>query len=76
MALISKLEAARLDRDAPHKAVRCTFSIVTGESGERYLQLDTYGSSVRKLRDKKSQSLRFTSDAVSQLMAIIRANNF
>ena len=74
MALIEKLEKMTLERDSPHKVVRCSYSIVNGEDGQRYLQLDTYGSSSRQIPDKKSQSLRFTPDALKALLKIIREN--
>lgn len=75
MALIEGFEKVVLERDAPHKVVRCSYSIVIGEGGERYLQLDTYGSSSRQIPDKKSQSLRFTPDALKALLNIVRDND-
>jgi hypothetical protein len=71
MALIEKLEHQVLERRAVHKRVRCSFSIVTDEDGSRLLQLDTYGSKERQIKDKKSQSIRFSKAALSQLLALI-----
>jgi hypothetical protein len=75
MALITKIESVVLERDVPHKQVRCTFSVVSGDNGEKYLQLDTYGSATRVMPDKKSQSLRFTTEALQELLEIIRDND-
>lgn len=71
MALISKIEHQVLERRAIHKPVRCSYSIVTDEEGMRLLQLDTYGSPDRQMKDKKSQSIRFTVEALSELLAVI-----
>jgi hypothetical protein len=72
MALVEKLEPYTLKTPAAQKAVRCTFSIVTEKDGTRMLQLDTYGTTGRKLKDKRSQSMRFSTQALSQLLAVIR----
>jgi hypothetical protein len=74
MALVDRLEPQTLERDAAHRPVRCTYSIVTGSDGHRLLQLDTYGSEERQIRDKKSQSIRFSEQALSQLISVIREN--
>jgi hypothetical protein len=73
MALVRKLEAQRLDRDANHTDVSGTYSVVTHQTGERCLQIDTYGSAERKLTGKKSQSIRLAPDALRQLKEILRA---
>lgn len=36
-------------------------------AGEKYVQIDTYGSKDREFRNKLSQSLRLTEDAFNQL---------
>jgi len=72
MALVEKLEEQKLERRAEHKLVRCSYWVFTQEDGTRLLQLDTYGSKERQMRDKKSQSLRFSPDALKQLLAIVK----
>ncbi len=76
MALVNKLEKQVLGRDAEHKQVRCTYSFVMNDSGARFLQLDTYGSVVRKMKGKKSQSIRLSQEAISQLIRIAKENGF
>lgn len=72
MALVKTLKRISLERDAPHLEVDCTFSIIDAE-GERFLQIDTYGSSRRRIRGKKSQSIRFGPTAVRALRQIIKS---
>jgi hypothetical protein len=61
--------------DVKHSAAEASYSIVTDRDGRKYLQIDTYGSGVRKLKGKKSQSIRLTPEAISQLKEII-VNHF
>ena len=71
MALISKIEFLPIDKNSTHSDVDCTYSLISNEKGQQLLQLDTYGASSRKLVGKKSQSIRFTSEALAQLKSII-----
>jgi hypothetical protein len=70
MAIVRKLEHVNLDRDSKHTEVNGTYSIVEA-GGEKYLQIDTYGSATRKMPGKKSQSLRFSPEALKQIKSII-----
>jgi hypothetical protein len=70
MALVNKLSKITLEKSVPHQEVDATFSIIE-EENEVFLQIDTYGSRQRKMKDKKSQSIRFTKDALKQLSDII-----
>lgn len=71
MAIVRRLEQVDLEIHAKHTDALGTFSIVRFEDGERCLQLDTYGSNVRKLKGKKSQSIRLAPTAVQQLREIL-----
>jgi hypothetical protein len=71
LAIVSKLEKLTLDRDTNHTDVKCTYSIVTDEDGHNCLQIDTYGSTKRQIPGKKSQTIRFTREALVQLRAIL-----
>ena len=73
MALITRLERMELERDAPHRHAACTYSMVPGPKGSKLLQVDTYGSAQRKLRGKKSQSIRMSTDVIRELLEILRA---
>jgi hypothetical protein len=72
MAMVRALIDQPLERDSPHLEVRCTYSLVTDEAGSKYLQLDTYGSSGRKLKEKKSQSIRLAPTAITQLKSVLK----
>ena len=71
MAIVCQLEKVDLERDSKHTEVNCTYSILTDYSGNKYLQIDTYGSASRKFPGKKSQSIRFTKEALQQLKNIL-----
>lgn len=66
MARITKLGKLTLDRSITHQEVECTYSMVDDE-----LQIDTYGSAHRKIVGKKSQSMRFSPEAIKQLKEIL-----
>ena len=70
MAIVKSIEYQALERDSKHTEAACTFDVVT-EDGRKYLQLDTYGSSSREMRGKKSQSIRLSPEAIQQLKAIL-----
>ena len=74
MAIVRKLESIQLDRDSKHSEVDCTYSVVEDEKGNKYLQIDTYGSKTRKIPGKKSQSIRFSPEAIEQLKEILKRN--
>jgi len=71
MAIVRKLERVSGLAEARHSEADCTYAIWTDEEGDRWLQIDTYGSRQRKLLEKKSQSMRFAPEAVAQLKRIL-----
>ena len=72
MAVVRKLEPQTLEKGSPHTEVDCTYSIVADEQGHRCLQVDTYGSTTRKFPGKKSQSVRFSPEAILQLKELLQ----
>ena len=70
MAIVRKLERVDLQKDSKHTEVDCTYSIFEVH-GKKYLQIDTYSSSKRKIPGKKSQSIRFSPEALKQLHTIL-----
>jgi len=74
MAIFRKFEEIKLDRDSRHTEVNCTYAILKGDDGEKYLQIDTYGSKTRKIPGKKSQSIRFSPEAIMQLKGILKTH--
>ena len=71
MAIVRRLDPLTLEKDSKHTEVDCTYAIVTDTKGVKYLQIDTYGSATRKIPGKKSQSLRFSPEAIDQLKEIL-----
>jgi hypothetical protein len=71
MATVHKLSLLRLQVEAKHTDVEATYSLVKDREGRPLLQIDTYGSKSRQIAGKKSQSIRFTAEAIEQLKAII-----
>jgi len=74
MAIVRKFDLIQLDRDSRHTEVNCTYAIVEDDKGDKYLQIDTYGSKTRKMPGKKSQSIRFSPEAIKQLNEILKQN--
>ena len=75
MALVTTLVRVPLKSQSGHSVVDCTYDIHTDDQGRRFLQLDTYGSSKRKIKGKKSQSIRFDMSGIEQLKRIIAEND-
>ena len=70
MAIVRKLEQIQLERDSKHSEVNSTYTVVTNDDG-KFLQIDTYGSAERQESGKKSQSIRFSPEAIAQLKNIL-----
>ncbi len=71
MALITELKQITKDRHAVHGSVECGYSVFTGPDGERYLQLETFGSRDRKIPGKTSQAIQLNDSAAAELKRII-----
>ena len=76
MSLVKKLMPAQLENVSEHPEVECTYAIVLDAAGLRHLQIDTYDSKSRQILGKKSQSLRFSPEAIEQLKQIISESGF
>lgn len=71
MALVKNFEEDNSIKYKEQTEVDCTYSFVKDSNGENYLQFDTYGSDNRKMKGKKSQSLRFDFRSIEKLEMII-----
>ena len=71
MAIVRHLTKVNLEVVGAHSETSASYSVVAGPDGRRYLQLDTYGSEARKLKGKKSQSIRFSPEAIAELKEIL-----
>jgi hypothetical protein len=70
MALIKYFEKVEREHTMVHSPTNCGYSSYEID-GQRYLQLDTFGSLGRKLKGKVSQSLQFDEAAARELMGIL-----
>jgi len=60
-----------MERDARHTEVDRTYDNVTDEQGMSSLRVDTYRSTSRQIRGKKSQPIRFAPDAIKRLKTLL-----
>lgn len=74
MALVnsSKFKRIEKDRNSIHKEVETTYTSFTNNSGEKYFQLDTYGSSDRQFHGKISQSVQLNKKAAQELITVLK----
>lgn len=72
MALIKKGHMQLLDKDRNyvHRTTEATYSVFT-ENGEKFFQIDTYGSEGRQIKDKVSQSVQFDKASALELIGIL-----
>ncbi|WP_120299177.1 MULTISPECIES: methionyl-tRNA formyltransferase [unclassified Sphingomonas] len=62
MATIREFTYEPVVREAKHSDVRAV--VRAGDTdGEKFVQIDTYGSADREIGDKQSQSIRLTKEA-------------
>ena len=71
MALISNFERAGMERARVHGRVDCTYTVFRTAGGQKYIQLNTFGSRNRENPGKQSQTIQFDEAAVEQLLNII-----
>ncbi len=70
MAIVRKMESIQLERDSKHSEVNATYTVVNNADG-KFLQINTYGAADRQETGKKSQSIRFSPEAIDQLKGIL-----
>ena len=71
MARISKIEKLERNRNSVHTEVECTYSTFY-ESGEKYIQIDTYGTEQRQVKKQPSQKIQFDKETAISLINIIK----
>ena len=70
MALVRTIEEVSRQRTMVHGPVKCSCAIFEVE-GQHYLQLDTFGSRTRKLKNKVSQALQFDRESARRLRMLL-----
>ena len=73
MANINWTQIERLEkqRHTIHEEVDASYSIFE-KNGNKYFQIDTYGSSSRALTTKVSQSIQLDQNSVKELVALLK----
>ena len=71
MAIIRSFEELDLKMNARHTETHGGWS-VQGQDGERFIQINTFGSDDREMPDKVSQSLRLSKEAIEQLAQLAK----
>jgi len=71
MALVQDFVHTPKDENRIHEEVECGYLSFTAR-GKTYLQLDTYGSKLRKNPGKVSQSIQIDDDGARELMRLLR----
>ncbi len=74
MALVENLIEGFKDRQSIHKQTEATYFLVHDKDGQKYLQIDTYGSDERAIPGKVSQSIQFSPKAIEHLKKIFEKN--
>lgn len=74
MALITadKINKVYKEKSYVHKRVDCTYTVYVDQDGNKYFQIDTYGSEDRKIKNKISQSIQLNKESASKLIEIIK----
>jgi hypothetical protein len=70
LAIIKSFAEKVPERETRHSEAEATWHI-GGNGSNRYLQIDTYGSSDRMIAGKVSQSIRLDARAAAQLKTLI-----
>jgi hypothetical protein len=73
MALVRKIESATAERHSVHPEVECTYISFATANGDRYVQLNTYGSPTREVKDRPSQAMQFDAEGAERLVKILKA---
>jgi hypothetical protein len=71
VALIRQFARIHKESNRVHDDVECGWTTFVAD-GATYLQLDTYGSSGRKIQGKVSQSIQLDPTAAAELSRILR----
>lgn len=68
MALITRDNIKKVDKDrnSVHGKVRATYTAFTSD-GEKYFQIDTYGSPIREMKENISQSIQVDKEMAKHL---------
>lgn len=72
MARVESFRRGVKQRPLRHDLVEAEVSLFTTDDGERILQIDTFGSPLRKRKGKVSQSIQMTVATFEVLVGLVR----
>lgn len=74
MALINIEQFNRIEknRNAVHKTTVATFTVFE-DNGQKYFQIDTYGTAERVMPEKVSQSIQLDKSMAKELVDILKS---
>lgn len=72
MALLRDFVKIHKNQNRVHDTVECGWTVFE-KDGQTYLQLDTYGSSMRQIPGKISQSIQLDAQAAGELVGLIHS---
>ena len=73
MALIENLSEGFKERQRIHEKTDSIFYFILDDKGNKFLQIDTFGSNERAIPGKVSQSIQFSPTAIQQLKIILKS---
>lgn len=71
MALVNKINKIQKSSRV-HGEVNATYNLLT-RGGQKYIQINTYGSSNREVQGAVSQTIQLSEDVINQLQEILRS---
>ncbi len=72
MARIRRIEEGTQSVSVHPTEVDCFYQLVTGDDGQTYLHLSTFGSDDRQSKPKSSQSIQLSQSVANELVAVIK----
>lgn len=73
MALLDFNRILKIDKSSNnvHRVVESTYTVFKDSNGQKYFQIDTYGSENREIKNKVSQSIQFDDETAHFLIKLI-----
>jgi hypothetical protein len=71
VARVEEFQKIEKSRNSVHEVVEAGYLVFTSNDGKTYIQIETYGSSTRKLQDKVSQVIQLDRKSAAELLDII-----
>lgn len=73
MALVRDFDELIKERNQVHGEAKATYTAFRSEDGQIYFQIDTYGSTGRKITGKQSQAFQVDETAARKLVELLKA---